>query len=173
MSAVLITGIAGTGKSAVIAELIRLGQQGVDASDAEWSEWRRVRPVGSPIDGPRDEWVWRDDRMTSLLAVNRDDTVFIGGCCSTQVNYIDRFALVILLTASPERTFDRLEPRWDLRMAGDRFQRYLVVRDLQVTLPLLKRLSDHEIDTSDRGVGEVAQMVLELAGETTTSAICQ
>ena len=160
MAITLITGLAGTGKSAVIAELSRQGYNAVDTSTAEWSEWRRVRDSGSSAEGPRDEWVWREDQVTDLLGSAGNSDLFLAGCCSNMAAFTGEFDHVVLLTADRQRMLDRLAARWDLRFAGDRFERYLVLRDLEVTLPRLRALAHHEIDTTHLGIGEAAALIL-------------
>lgn len=163
-TATLITGLAGTGKSAVIAELARLGHDAVDTSTEDWSEWRRVRDAGSHAEGPRDEWVWRKDRIAELLTSAQNSDLFIAGCCSNMTTFASEFNQIILLTADRRRMLDRLAPRWDLRFAGDRFERFLVLRDLEVTLPKLRAIAHHEIDTTNQGVAQTVDCILGLCG---------
>jgi hypothetical protein len=162
MAITLITGLAGTGKSAVIGELARQGHRAVDTSTKDWSEWRRVRKTGSSAEGPRDEWVRREDRIADLLASADHGNLFIAGCCSNMPVFASHFDHIVLLSADRDRMLDRLAPRWDLRFAGDRFERFLVLRDLEVTLPKLRALAHQEIDTTNLGITEVSQMILDL-----------
>jgi hypothetical protein len=157
----MITGLAGTGKSAVIAELARQGHRGVDTSTEDWSEWRRVRETGSSAEGPRDEWVWREDRIADLLASAGHGNLFIVGCCSNMTVFASHFDHIVLLSADRDRMLDRLAPRWDLRFAGDRFERFLVLRDLKVTLPKLRALAHNEIDTTNLSIAETANLLLD------------
>ena len=52
MRRILITGMSGTGKSSLVAELAARGYKAVDADSAEYSEWVEVSgetgPLGSP-----------------------------------------------------------------------------------------------------------------------------
>jgi broad-specificity NMP kinase len=161
MANILITGLSGTGKSVLIDHLTQRGYPAVDASHAEWSEWQRVRPAGSDVDGPRDEWVWREDRIDDLLSRPSRLPRFVAGCASNQWMFHARFDRIILLTATMERMSERLEPRWDLRVATDRFERYLVQQSVQRVLPLLRKTADVEIDTTNRGVEEIMDLVLQ------------
>ncbi len=70
------------------------------------------------------------------------------------------FDRIVLLTAAPERMIERLEPRWDLRIAEDRFERYLVLQSIERVLPRLRATADVEIDTTNRGVEEIVDLVL-------------
>lgn len=160
MTTILITGLAGTGKSTIARELTRRGFDAIDASDPEWSEWKRVRPAGSDSEGPRDEWLWQLEQVRLFLQEQMSGLVFVTGCAANQGELYAEFDHIMLLTASPERMIERLEPRWDLRIAEDRFERYLVLQSLERVLPMLRRSADKEIDTTNRGVEEVVEMVL-------------
>jgi hypothetical protein len=169
MAVTLITGLAGTGKSSVITELARQGHNAVDTSTDEWSEWRRVREMGSPEQGPRDEWVWREDRIADLLASASAGDLYIAGCCSNMTALASKFEQIVLLTADRQRMLDRLAPRWDLRFAGDRFERFVMLRDLDITLPKLRAFAHHEIDTANQGIAEVARMIVTIRGSESPS----
>ncbi len=58
MHKILVTGMSGTGKSSALAELEKLGFRVVDTDLVDWTE-------RSDADGG---YVWREDRMTALLA---------------------------------------------------------------------------------------------------------
>jgi broad-specificity NMP kinase len=162
MGNVLITGLAGTGKSAVVRELQRRGLDAIDTGNEDWCEWRRVRPTGSDELGPRDEWLWQEDRMADYLAELPAGMRFVGGCAANQGMFRTVFDHVILLVASPARMVERLEPRWDLRFASDRFERYQVLQSVDRVLPLLRETATHEIDTTNCGVSEVVDRIIDI-----------
>ena len=62
MTTVLVTGMSGTGKSTVLAELARRGHWVVDTDYGDWSE--DVPGAGDAEPERR----WREDRMDALLA---------------------------------------------------------------------------------------------------------
>jgi predicted ATPase len=57
VTVVLLTGMSGTGKSTVLAELARRGHRTVDTDEEEWSE-----QVPLP-DGGGFEQLWREERI--------------------------------------------------------------------------------------------------------------
>jgi adenylate kinase family enzyme len=67
MRRVLVTGMSGTGKSTVLAELGRRGFQVVKTDDAPWSEW-------SEADGG---YVWREDLIAELLSRDDRGTLYV------------------------------------------------------------------------------------------------
>ena len=77
MKRVLITGMSGTGKSAVIQELASRGYPAHDLDTPEWSEWIEAAPTDglTPVQGK--DWVWREDRVRELLSGSGDGTLLL------------------------------------------------------------------------------------------------
>ena len=78
MPVVLVTGMSGTGKSSVLAELARRGHRVVDTDYEGWTkeapstDWRPFEPL------------WREDRIEALLAAHDDSSLFISGTVANQ-----------------------------------------------------------------------------------------
>jgi predicted ATPase len=64
VTAVLLTGMSGTGKSAVLVELERRGHRVVDTDADDWCEWV-VDDTGEP------DWVWREDPIAADARTGR------------------------------------------------------------------------------------------------------
>ena len=91
---VLITGMSGTGKSTVIAELGARGYNAVDTDDGWLSEVVSVpRDELTGLD-PGQDWVWREDRIEALLAAADTDVLFLGGCAPNQGKFGTGWGLV-------------------------------------------------------------------------------
>jgi shikimate kinase len=139
---VLITGMSGTGKSTVIRELRRLGYKTVDTDwDPKWEH-----PPAEAGDGPG--WLWREDRIGELLETEDAETLFVSACVENQSKFYPRFDHVVLLTASPELTRERLARRttnpygrWPHEVAE-------VLRFKASVEPLLRRAATVEIDSA-------------------------
>ncbi len=101
MRRILITGMSGTGKSSALVELAKLGFRVVDTDFGGCSEW-------SDAEGG---YLWRDDKMTALLADDAGPTLFVSGTVSNQGRFYDRFDAVVLLSAPAEVLLSRLEKR--------------------------------------------------------------
>ena len=71
---VLLTGMSGVGKSALVAELRRRGHAAYDADDDGFSEPR--------ADG---RWGWRAELVADLLARHTDGLLFFAGCSEEQI----------------------------------------------------------------------------------------
>jgi hypothetical protein len=72
MRRVLVTGMSGTGKSSALAEVQARDFRVVDTDEPGWKERRG------------DELVWREHRISELLAGGDDRTLFVSGCVSSR-----------------------------------------------------------------------------------------
>jgi len=142
MGRVLVTGMSGTGKSSVLAELGLRGFRVVDTDSPGWSEW-------VPLAGdPAGEWLWREDRIAELLASEDECTLYVQGCVSNQGKFYDRFDAVVLLSAPVEVILDRVEKRTTNDYGKGPGERDLILLHLASVEPLLRTTCTHEIDAS-------------------------
>jgi shikimate kinase len=149
MRKVLVTGMSGTGKSSALYELRRLGFRVVDTDEPGWTEW-------SDRDGG---YVWREDRITELLARDGGRALYVSGTVSNQGRFYEHFDAVVLLSAPAQVLLDRIESRTTNPYGKTPAQRELVLRDLAEVEPLLRKTCTHEID----GTQPLAVVVRELA----------
>jgi shikimate kinase len=156
--------MSGTGKSTVIAELARRGYKAVDADGGGLSE-----VVSVPVDqltglDPGQDWVWREDRVQALLAVEDADVLFLGGCAPNQGRFAPWFDHIILLTAPADVIVARLTTRRN-NPYGSRPEDVARTLALMETIePLLRRGADHEVD-ANVPLEQVVATVLQLVGE--------
>lgn len=146
MTAVLITGMSGTGKSTILAELARRGHRVVDTDHGDW------------IDRSGPEPLWDEDRIGELLDEDPDGTLFVAGCVANQGRFYDRFAAVVLLSAPEDVILARVAGRTTNPFGKRPAERARIAADLRAIEPLLRRGATAEIDTR-RPVGEVADLV--------------
>ena len=107
---VLLTGMSGTGKSTVVAELAARGYKAVDADDPALSELVSV-PVDEPTGlDPGQDWVWREDRIQELLSSDDADVLFLSSL-PNQGMFYPQFDHIILLTAPVPVIVERLATR--------------------------------------------------------------
>jgi dephospho-CoA kinase len=159
MSRVLVTGMSGTGKSSVLAELGRRGHRVVDADDAGWTE-----EVGDP-GGRGSERVWHEGRMSALLAGSAAPSLFVAGCAPNQGRFYDRFDAVVLLSVSRDVLLERVASRTTNGYGKDPVERTWILEDLAAVEPLLRATATTEIDT-DRPLAEVADLLEAVLAET-------
>jgi hypothetical protein len=140
--------MSGTGKSAALVELGRRGHRVVDTDYLGWSE-----DVTSP-DGSATEQLWREDRMSALLAEGVAGFLFVSGCASNQGKFYDRFGAVVLLSLPIDVLVERVASRVTNSFGKDPVERERIIQDLQTVEPLLRATATAEIDT-DRPLHEV------------------
>jgi shikimate kinase len=147
---VLITGMSGTGKSSVIAELSALGYKAVDTDDG-WCE--------PQADGRQR---WREDAIRALLAAEDTGILFVAGCEENQAKFHSQFDHIVLLSAPIEVLTQRLATRTNnpFGKSAPEFLRFQA--DLRQVEPLLRAVADREIDTTvplSQVVGEILKAV--------------
>ena len=160
MVRVLVTGMSGTGKSAVLGELRRRGHQVVDTDEGDWAEDVAAGPAGV-------ERLWREDRMSELLAADGEGFLFVAGCVRNQGHFYDRFDAVVLLRAPAEVMLQRIAARTSNPFGKSAHERERILRDLESVEPVLRRTATAELVTDrplDEVVGEVEAIVRRLRG---------
>ena len=133
---VLITGMSGVGKSALVHELRRRGLRAFDADEDGFSEPR--------TDG---RWGWRTDRVAALLGEQGDGPLFFAGCSEEQAAL--PFDYRVLLTAPVDVLLERLRTRTGNRYGQSPAQQEQVVADLAEVEPLLRRSADLVLETTE------------------------
>lgn len=137
MKRILLTGMSGTGKSTVIAELRARGHHCVDMDEPGWSE--------HAADG---DWVWREDRVAELLSGDDDRPLVVSGCASNQVAFYPRFDEIVLLSAPAAVLIERLRTRTNNPYGKRPEELAATLHHLETVEPLLRRRAGHEIDAS-------------------------
>lgn len=128
----------------------------VDTDYGGWSE-----DVTSP-DGSGPEQLWREDRMTALLAEDVAGCLFVSGCASNQGKFYDRFDAVVLLSVQVDVLLARIAARVTNPFGKDPAERERIIKDLHAVEPLLRATATAEIDT-DRPLRDVVDAVEALA----------
>jgi shikimate kinase len=154
--------MSGTGKSTVIAELAARGYKAIDTDYGGLSELVSVpdhQPTG--LD-PGQDWVWREDRIQTLLSTDDAEVLFLGGCAPNQGKFYPQFDSIVLLTAPTHVIVERLATRTN-NPYGKRPEEVARVLGLRQTIePLLRRGAGYVVDTSvslDQVVAEVLRLV--------------
>ena len=135
MIAILITGMSGSGKSTVLAELTTRGFHTLDTDYGEW------------IDESGGERLWRVDRIDALLAESSNEPLFVAGTVANQGRFYPRFAEIVLLSAPMPVLLDRIATRTNNPFGRTAAERARIIADTEAIEPLLRAHATVEIDT--------------------------
>ena len=141
MPRVLLTGMSGSGKTTVRAELERRGHRTVETDDPGWH---------------RSDGGWHEPRMAALLAAHAD--LLVVGTADNQGTFYDRFAHVVLLSAPAEVLLARVASRTTNPYGRTAEQRAEILGHLRAVEPLLRRGASLELD-GRRPTAELADVV--------------
>ncbi len=145
----LVTGMSGSGKSTVLAELKRRGHRVIDSDDPGWIV--ETQTAGGP------EPVWDLDQIEALIDGHRTGWLFIAGCVANQAAVYQRFDAVVLLSAPVDIILDRVANRTN-PFGSVPEDRTKIANDLAAFEPLLRAGADREIVTTAPIPGVVAAL---------------
>ncbi len=155
MTAILLTGMSGAGKSTVLLELAFRGWSTVDTDLPEWIELADER---SPWPGER---IWRERHMHRLLDAPRASPLAVAGTVRNQGMFSDRFDAIILLSAPLDVMLDRVRRRTTNPFGRSESEQAAIARDHEAVEPMLRAAASHEIATTgslDDVVAEVERI---------------
>jgi shikimate kinase len=160
---ILITGMSGTGKSAVIGELLQRGYHAVDLDTPEWSHWVDAVPGDdlTPKDGQ--DWVWQEGRVRNLLTLNEGKDLFVSGCTENMGKLLDVIDTIVLLSAPIGTIMDRLGERSGAGYGQTSGEQRKVAELIEAVEPLLRQSAHIEIDTRQPVAQTVDQILAKVA----------
>ena len=117
MSAVMITGISGAGKTTIAAVLARQGLASIDADDDPLLA-RSVDPAGNVVEDTaapdfawlaQHSWEWNPARLDELIRAAAPATLYVCGGAANELELADRFTQVFLLEMDEPTMLARLD----------------------------------------------------------------
>ncbi|MET0898268.1 MAG: AAA family ATPase [Mycobacterium sp.] len=151
MTAVLITGMSGVGKSSALAAL---ALRGYDTIDTDYGDWIHI-VAGEPL--------WREDRIDALLSRPRTGPLFVQGTVANQGRFYHRFDAVVLLSAPIEVILERIRTRTTNAFGKSEVDRARIRADVTAIEPLLRVACTHELDTT-LPLPDTVQALITIAG---------
>jgi adenylate kinase family enzyme len=148
---VLITGMSGAGKSALLDELARRGHRTVDTDYGDYFH---------AVDG---ESLWREDRISALLSSAPDElpgVLFVQGTTRNQGLFYPRFDHIVLLSAPPAVLAERLATRAGNPYGKNPAELVETLTYQQTVEPMLRASATLEVVTTVP-VARVADIVLD------------
>lgn len=162
MKRVLITGMSGTGKSVAIRELGARGYLAYDLDTPDWSHWVDADPSDGLTPTKGKDWLWREDRVRTLLTRPADGTCFISGCAENMKKLFPLIDTIVLLSAPVNTIMERLTARSPDGYGHVEEERRKVRELIASVEPLLRGIAHHEVDTR-RPVEATVDEILQLA----------
>jgi dephospho-CoA kinase len=156
---VLLTGMSGTGKSTVIAELARRGYRAVDLDTPAYSHLVPAAEGEMTGIGGGMDWVWHEEKVAVLLDSAGSGELFVSGCSPNQGLYYDRFDWVVLLTAPDDVIRRRLATRTSNNFGKDPAELERTMSLIREIEPLLRRSADLVIETDVKIDAVVRQLL--------------
>jgi dephospho-CoA kinase len=135
VTAILVTGMSGTGKSTVLAALAERGFRTVDTDFGDW------------IDESGGERLWRADRIEDLLRDRAGVPLFVAGTVANQGRFYPRFAEIVLLYAPLPVMLARIAARAGNPFGRTEAERARIITDTEAVEPLLRASATMTIDT--------------------------
>lgn len=117
---ILITGVAGSGKSTVCDELNRIGQEAYGIEDIDGLFAMVDKKTGEKVNDPENnspetigqrDWLCDKNKLQELIRNSRKKITFYCGTASNLDNLLPLFDKILLLKASPELLRKRLSAR--------------------------------------------------------------
>jgi hypothetical protein len=118
----------------------------------------RRRMVRAPADGRQ---MWRADAVWELRATEDADVLFVAGCEENQAQFHGQFDHIILLSAPLEVLAGRVATRTSNPCGKATEELRRIVDDIRTVEPLLRRVADHEVQTTIP-LNEVVTTILHL-----------
>lgn len=169
MAKFYITGIAGTGKSSIIAELNKRCIKALDIDTPEFCYWMNKNGEKAKYEnGVGKKWIEKYDylcdkgKLRTLLDSQKDNLVFIAGIADNQDEYLDWFDKVFILQCDQDVLLDRLINRDTNNFAKEKSEQEYVLNSYEEFVENLRKKGAIPINSAGT-VQEVTDQILSQA----------
>lgn len=158
---ILITGMSGTGKSAVAQALAARVYRAHDLDDDRWSHWAPCEgnPTGAK---PGFDWLWNEPAVAALLAEETGETLFLAGCASNMGRFVPNFDRIVLLSGPVKLLLRRVRMRDSNAYGKTADEAAQIANNLAEFEPRLRAISTDEVNV-DQPFCRVLETVLRIA----------
>lgn len=164
---ILLTGIAGTGKTTVLAELQKQGYVVIDLDatgicrwkNKETQEFTEYGETGRNYDWlTKHGWYCDIEKLKQLLsAIREDKDVFVAGISENIEELVEEFDRVFMLIAPDVVVKERLNARTNNHFAKKEEEQNFV---LEHSKELLKKIKDFMEVDANKGPDEITRVIL-------------
>jgi broad-specificity NMP kinase len=151
MMRILITGMSGVGKTAVIRALRELHFCAIDMDEPGWSAFDEVGHQR-----------WDAVRLQQMMDDELSHPLFVSGCSADQVAFYPQFSNIVLLSAPKPVIAQRLACRTGNAYGKHPAELKEVMRNVDAIEPLLREQATHEIVTT-QPIHAVVKKLLEIS----------
>lgn len=148
----LLTGLSGMGKSALVAAFRARGVAAIDMDEPGWSH--------HDADGHQH---WNVERLEAAFAAAGAAPLVVAGCAETQVHFYPRCTHIVLLTAPQAVMLERIRTRTDNPYGKQPAELAAILRNQAEVEPLLRRRATLIIDTAPPLAAVFARILAHVA----------
>lgn len=157
MTAILITGMSGTGKSTIMRRLRARGYTAIETDEPGWCV-----PENGDWSQPDSDWILDEDRVSQLLDQHQHTHLFVDATRPNQGRFYSQFDHVVVFTAPLDVVLHRVANRTENPFGRLQEQREKISQDKQEFEPLLMRGADFVIDTSELTPDDIEARLIDL-----------
>ncbi|WP_078380555.1 AAA family ATPase [Sutcliffiella halmapala] len=140
---IFITGMSGTGKSAILEKLSNIGYQTID------TDYNQLSKKTMNQDGHESEWLWDEGKIIEIIHSHREGILFISGTVSNQGKFYRYFNEIIYLSAPLSTILDRIQTRTTNNYGKTDKERQEIIDNYHAFGSIIESSSTIKIDTTN------------------------
>ncbi|WP_261129854.1 AAA family ATPase [Bacillus sp. Marseille-Q3570] len=156
---IFITGLSGTGKSTILAQLSNRGYHTID------TDYNQLSIEVFNHERLETEWIWDEDKMKKVVNEHNEGILFVSGTVSNQGKFYPYFNEIIFLSAPLDILLERIRKRTTNEYGKSDSERKEIIDDYEQFGDIIEASSTRTIDTTkdiSSIVDEIESLALEL-----------